>query len=196
MVETEWIGKSVEGEGADLGGIVSGSRGSARPADKDSGNRMMTGISLGIGIGVELPQPIDIETGLLSDLAPAGCLEGFADLDESTRKSPSQRFEAPAHEKHIAWRSFDDRIHRAGWVRQLADGFSAVRARDVHRLEISLGCFAENLCHLEGGMENDPLALDRLPPSLLAIDQRHCQNRNSGLVEKRHVDLILAVHPP
>src|SRR5438128_647027 len=99
-------------EPACLGGVVVGLRLRSRlhPAGIDGGDGVLARIAPGIGIGEELHDQLDVETGLLLCLAPASAPDLLAPIDEPARERPAPRLVLTQDQHDAPVRTGDDRV--------------------------------------------------------------------------------------
>jgi len=77
------------------GGIITCFGQSIGCSYKDSGNRVVPGITPWVRIGFKLPEEPDLETRLFNGFAYGGLLKGFSVINESPRQGPAQRLIFP-----------------------------------------------------------------------------------------------------
>ncbi len=112
MIEHEGNRKMVQCEDADIRRIVRGPGLAFPPGDENRGDRMLSRITVGQGIGMQLFKKNNIETCLLLCLAHGGNFEGFAVIDKSSGKRPAPGGILPVNKNNAAVIDLDDDIDR------------------------------------------------------------------------------------
>ena len=73
MIKNHWLRQPVSGDDNGLSRIVGGTGKSSGRGDKNRRDRVVTGISGGVGVAVKLFPQLDIEAGLLFGFADSRC---------------------------------------------------------------------------------------------------------------------------
>lgn len=91
------------------------------PGQEDHGDIMLTGVPVGVGVGMELPQVEDIETCLLFCFATSGLFQALSVVHKPPGKGPTMGRILPSDEDYTSCRQIvgftsDNQIHGGEWI--------------------------------------------------------------------------------